>query len=232
MSISVAVVTGGSRGIGLATARQLASQGYALVLAARSRDPLEAAAAQLREAGVACESVAVDVGSPAGAGEVIDAALRRFGRLDVLVNNAGVAPVAKLDAVTDDAFSGCVSTNVAAVFYTTRAAWPAMRAQGSGVIVNVSSVASVDPFPGFSVYGACKAWVNAFTKAVAAEGRPLGIRAYSVAPGAVETSMLRSAFPDFPAKQTLAPEQVAAVISRLCDPAFSPASGETVFVRK
>ena len=107
-----------------------------------------------------------------------------------------------------------------------------MRQQRSGVIVNISSVASVDPFPGFSIYGACKAWVNLFTKALAAEGKPLGIRAYAIAPGAVETSMLRSAFPDFPADHTLRPDDIAAAIEAVCDDRLAHSSGQTIFVRK
>jgi 3-oxoacyl-[acyl-carrier protein] reductase len=107
-----------------------------------------------------------------------------------------------------------------------------MKSQGGGVLVNVSSMASVDPFRGFSIYGASKAWVNLFTQAIAEEGRPLGIRAFAVAPGAVETQMLRANFPDIPRDRTLEPADVAAVILSLCDERMRHCSGQTIFVRK
>ena len=121
---------------------------------------------------------------------------------------------------------------MAAIFHTTRAVWPLMKAQGGGVIINMSSMAAVDPFPGFAVYGASKAWVNLFSQATASEGKPHGIRVFSVAPGAVETGLMRASFPDFPADKTLAPDEVAAVILSLCEPALAPCSGQTLFVRK
>jgi NAD(P)-dependent dehydrogenase (short-subunit alcohol dehydrogenase family) len=106
----------------------------------------------------------------------------------VLVNNAGTAPLCPLEQIDDKLLSDTLAVNVQAVVYTCRAAWPALQ-QSRGTIINISSVAAVDPFPGFSLYGATKAWVNAFTQALAGEGKPLGIRALCVGPGAVETRM-------------------------------------------
>jgi len=134
--------------------------------------------------------------------------------------------------MSDDDFEQALRANIAGVFYMTRAAWPALRRQGSGTVVNISSLAAVDPFPGFAVYGACKAWVSLFTKAADDEGRPLGIRVFAIAPGAVETAMLRQNFPDIPAEQTLAPDEVAGMIEAVCEPRASHASGQTIFIRK
>lgn len=232
MDLPVAIVTGASRGIGLATALRLGAGGHALVIAARNAAGLQSAVERLRHENVPCEAVPVDVGTPAGAREVVQIALTRFGRVDVLVNNAGAAPRAALESLTDEHFQQVISANVASVFYMTRGVWTHMRQRGGGVIVNVSSVASMDPFPGFSVYGAAKAWVNVFTRAVAEEGRPHGIRVFAVAPGAVETRMLRDNFPDFPADRTLDPTDVARVICALCEPTWTPACGQTIVVRK
>jgi len=118
------------------------------------------------------------------------------------------------------------------VFFCTRSVWPVMRAGGGGTVVNLSSLASIDPFPGFAVYGGTKAWVNTFTKAAADEGRPHGIRVLAVAPGAVETRMLRHHFPDFPATETLAPDDVARLVEACCGPALAHSSGQTLFIRR
>ncbi len=232
MSRRVCIVTGASRGIGRATAAAFAREGCDLVLAARSREALEQTAAQVREAGADCAILAADVATRAGCEQLVQAALDRFGRLDVLVNNAGVAPMAPIGTFTDDDFDAAVRVNIAAVFHTTRAAWQPMVRQGGGVIVNVSSVASVDPFTGFAVYGGCKAWVNTFTRAVAEEGREHNVRVFAVAPGAVDTQMLRQHFPDFPAAQCLRPEDVAATIVAVTRDDFAHATGQTIFVRR
>jgi NAD(P)-dependent dehydrogenase (short-subunit alcohol dehydrogenase family) len=226
------IITGASRGIGLAAALRFAKAGYDIVAAARSPGPLEAAARQIQACGVACEALPVDISEAAGARELIEVATKRFGRIDVLVNNAGTAPLSPIDQMSDEVFDDCLRLNCGSVFFLTRAVWATMRRQRSGTIVNVSSVASIDPFPGFAVYGACKTWVNAFTQAVAREGQPLGIRVFCVAPGAVETQMLREHFPDFPRDQTLAPDEVARLIEAVCDPSYDRQVGQTLFIDK
>lgn len=225
------MVTGASRGIGLATARRFAQAGFDLVIAARGATELEAAAGEVRKLGAGVEALPVDISTPAAAAELVDVAVRRFGRIDVLVNNAGNAPLTPIERMSDEAFNECLHVNVSAVFFATRAAWPVMRDQGGGVIVNVSSMASLDPFQGFGVYGACKAWVNLFTHAAASEGRSLGIRVFAVAPGAVETVMLRANFPEYPERLTIQPDEVAAAIEGVCDPRFARASGQTIVLR-
>jgi 3-oxoacyl-[acyl-carrier protein] reductase len=216
----------------LATALRFAGAGCNVVVAARNEEALDEAMERIGAAGAECAAVTADVGEPEQACQIVTAAVERFGRIDVLVNNAGRAPLAKIDEIAADEFDSVTAVNIAAVFHTTRTAWPHMQKQGGGVIVNVSSLASVDPFPGFATYGASKAWVNLFTHAAAAEGRPFNIRVFAVAPGAVETQMMRSTFPDFPADQTLDPDHVAAVIESVCDERMAHASGQTVFVRK
>jgi len=232
METRVCIITGGSRGIGLATALRMARGGARVVLVARQAGALARAAQQVRASGGSCETITADVGVEVDAQRVIATTVDLCGRVDVLVNNAGVAPLGALDTFSTADFSATLSTNIAAVFYMTRGAWGVFRRQGAGLIVNISSLAAIDPFPGFAAYGASKAWVNLFTQAVAAEGKPLGIRAFAVAPGGVETDMLRRAFPDFPRDQTLAPDDVAALVEAVCEPRFAGASGQTIYVRK
>jgi NAD(P)-dependent dehydrogenase (short-subunit alcohol dehydrogenase family) len=232
MSAKTCVITGASRGIGLATAMRFAGNGWRVLASARGKPDLRQALDQLKTTGAECEAVVADIGTRAGAQRVIDAACERFGAIDVLVNNAGAAPLAPIDEFSQGDFERAVATNIAGVFHMTQTAWPVLKAQGHGTIVNISSVASIDPFPGFAVYGACKAWVNIFTKATAAEGKPLGIRVFGVAPGGVETGMLRELFPDFPGEQVLGPDDVAGLIEAVCDPRMNYVTGETIFIRK
>lgn len=228
----VIVVTGGSRGIGLAIASRFIRRGFSAVLAARNGEALAAAARELPCLRGQVETLALDLREMGAGKELIAFAVSKFGRVDALVNNAGVAPLSPIDEMTDAEFLEVQQVNVQAMFACTRAVWPLMRAQKSGVILNTSSVSAVDPFPGFAVYGASKAWVNTFTLALGAEGAPLGIRTYSVAPGAVETALLRSRFPDFPAEQALSADELAVVFEELYDEKDGRRSGQTVVVRR
>lgn len=232
MNAPCCIVTGGSRGIGRATALRFARDGYQIVIAARDPERLTETGREVEACGVACERVALDLTQTTAVQALIRRATERFGRIDVLVNNAGHAPLSPIDDLSDEEFERTWRLNVTAVFAATRAVIPVMRAQGGGTIVNVSSVASVDPFRGFAVYGASKAWVNLFTQAVAAEHQGDNIRAFAVAPGAVETELLRGLFKDLPPEACLDPAHVADVISAVCQPAMKPCSGQTIFVRK
>lgn len=229
---SVICVAGGGRGIGRATAVRFARDKAKVAVAARTRDDLEHTRRLVESAGGACECHVADLGDETAAAAVVQAVAERYGRLDILVNCAGLAPGATIETLDRDTFDAIARANIKSVYGTCRAAWPVMKAQGEGVMINVSSMASLDPFPGLTAYGAAKAWVNAWTRGLANEGRAVGIRVFGVAPGAVETRMLRELFPDFPEDQTLAPEDVADVIYTLAQPACRYATGETVFVRK
>lgn len=232
MKDAIVVVTGGGRGIGRAICQRFAADGAHVVAASRSAAALAETRKAIEAAGGACSTEPTDVCSPEEVDALLEGTVSRFGRVDVLVNNAGVAPQASIESLDPALFETILSVNVTAVFLGCRAVWPVMKNQGGGVIINISSVASIDPFPAFAAYGASKAWVNAWTRALAEEGRTAGIRVFSVAPGAVETRMLRDAFPDFPKDQTLQPADVADVVHALAQPTCRYATGQTVFVRK
>lgn len=228
----VVVVTGGGRGIGRAIAERFAQSGAQVIAAARSFKELEEIRSSIEASGGRCSVQTTDVGSAEEIESLVEQTLGQFGRVDVLVNNAGIAPQANIEDLDEALFETVLLVNMRAVYRACRAVWPAMKKQGGGVIVNISSVASVDPFPGFTAYGAAKAWVNAWTHGLANEGRPHGIRVYAVAPGAVETRMLRDPFPNFPADQALLPADVANMVYWLAQPECRYATGQTIFVRK
>jgi 3-oxoacyl-[acyl-carrier protein] reductase len=189
MAGKVAVVTGGSRGIGLATALALASHGAGVVVTATSDDGLSAAAADLeRVAAGSVLTVRADVRSPADMAAACAAAVSKFGGLDVLVNNAGVGLFRPVADMSDGEWRLLFDTNVTGVFNATRAAIPHLRARGGGWIVNVSSLSATGPFAGGAAYCATKAAVDVFTEALMQELRPDNIRVTSVAPGSVDTS--------------------------------------------
>lgn len=228
----VCIITGGSSGIGFETARRFAAEGYNLALCARNADRLAAAESDLSERGVDVLAKSVDLSEPGSATAFVNAAVKTLGRVDVLVNSAGVAPNRSLQSFDPTTFDRTVAVNVRAVFETTWAVWEPLKHVGGGVIINVSSLAAVDPFPGFSVYGGTKAFVETFTLAVANEGKGDGIRAFCVRPGAVDTPLLRSLFPDFPKEERLAPSAIADLIFHLCSDSMRYSSGESITIKK
>src|SRR5215471_306774 len=150
MGEAVAIVTGAGRGIGREAARQLAREGHLLALVARTESDLKAAQQELGESII----FPLDVGDADNAEAIVSRTLHRFGRLDAIVHCAGIAPMLSVEETTDAQWRAVIDTNLSAAFYLARAAWPIFRKLGGGVIVNVSSLSAVDPFPGFVAYGA------------------------------------------------------------------------------
>lgn len=230
----VAIITGASSGIGLAAAEMLGREGYSLALVARRKGLLEQAAVEVKRHARKAQTLVLaedlaDAGAPA---RIVAQTLERFGRIDAMINSAGAAPLLPIAQVTPALWRECIDANLSYVVQMTAAAWPTFERQRSGVIVNLSSMASIDPFPGFAIYAAAKIGLNMFTACTAREGAAIGLRAVAVAPGAVETPMLRQHFSveTIPADKALAPEAVAqvAVDCILGRRAFKP--GETIVV--
>ena len=183
----VAVVTGGSEGIGLAIARALSKEGARLVLGARRKEQLETAAASLRSGGRECRAVPCDVTNPQQLTRLMEAGLERWQRLDILVANAGVGLSGEFTELTRDDLRRVFEVNVHGVLNSIQAALPAMLEQGSGKIVIVSSVLGFRGVPGFSGYCATKAALNSLAESLAVELAPKGIEVLLAAPGLTET---------------------------------------------
>lgn len=212
MSRPVAIVTGAGSGIGRCVARQLAEEGFALVLVGRTAAKLEETARGLGENPHLL--VAADLAERAEPGRIVADCIDRFGRLDCLVQVAGIAPLAPL-AETDDALlAACFEANAFGPARLIRAAWPHFARQRGGRVVNVSTIGTLDPFPGFFAYAASKSALDSFTRSAAREGAAIGVEAWSVNPGAVETPLLRQNFGEavIPSHRTLSPEAVARVV--------------------
>jgi 3-oxoacyl-[acyl-carrier protein] reductase len=222
----IAIVTGSSKGIGLAIARGLLARGDRVVINGRKQDELERAASGLGSADRVL-AVRADVRQPREAERLVDEAVARFGGLDVLVNNAGIGKFANVADMSLDDWHAIVETNLNAVFYCTRAGIRAMRRSGGGFIVNISSLAGKNAFPGGAAYCASKAALNHFSEALMQEVRYDGIRVSYVMPGSVATG-----FGDHPAggeaAWKLTPEDVAKVVLDLVshDPRSLPSRVE------
>ena len=186
----VVVITGASSGLGAATARHLAAAGAKLVLGARRLDRLQALATEL-DLGAAA-AVETDVTDPAQVKRLVDAAVAAHGRIDVLLNNAGLMPQSLLERGRVDEWDRMIDVNIKGVLYGIAAALPHMKAQKGGHIINVSSVAGHKVRPGSSVYAATKAAVRMLSEGLRQEVKPFNIRTTIISPGAVESELPQS----------------------------------------
>jgi len=230
MSKPVAIITGAGRGIGRATAIALAGRGYDLALISRTAAELQETA-RLAGAG---RVVPCDVTDAEAVQAAVENTVGNFGGLDAIVHCAGLAPVLSIAEMTIQQWHAVINANLSAAFYLSKAAWPTFVRQKKGVIVNVSSVASRDPFPGFAAYGAAKAALNLFGLSAAREGFASGIRVHTIAPGAVETDMFRAILSpqQYPTEKTLSPADVADVIVRCVTGELRHSSGEVIYLHK
>ena len=185
----VVIITGGTRGIGLASARLLAEDGASVVVSGRDAGRLEAVTRELEAAGKAILSVDADVAKREDADRLVEAARERFGRIDVLVNNAGMTRDQLLVRMKDDDWDQVLDTNLRGVFFMTRAVGKVMMRQRSGRIINISSTAGIMGNAGQVNYSAAKAGVIGLTKAAARELAHWTILVNAVAPGLIETDM-------------------------------------------
>ena len=214
MSLSgkVAVVTGGSRGIGLATARRLLRQGASVAITGTDEARLETAARELAAAGRVL-GVRADVRQHAEVQALFERVGRELGGVDIVVNNAGYGLFRPVADTTVEEWHRVLDTNLSGVFYCCHAALPLLRQRGGGWIINISSLASKNPFVNGAAYCASKAALNAFSEALMQEVRHDGIRVAYVLPGSVNTGF--GGMTNTKADWALQPDDVAEVVADL-----------------
>jgi 3-oxoacyl-[acyl-carrier protein] reductase len=234
-----AVITGGTRGIGLAVAKRLAADGFDVLLTYRGDEQVAAAAhAELADSGRQVEIIAADISTADGAGDAIETAMQRLGRLDVLVNNAGITRDTLLMRMSDEDWDAVLTTNLKGAFLTSKAAIRPMLRQRSGRIVNMSSVVGQAGNAGQANYAAAKAGLIGFTKSLAKEVGSRGITVNAIAPGFIATR-LTDALPEdikgailerTPLGRFGTPEDVAGAVAFLVGPDAAFITGHTLTV--
>src|SRR4051794_31250303 len=185
----VVVITGASSGLGEATARLLSAQGASVVLGARRVERLQSLADELEAGGGKALAIATDVTDRAQVQRLVDTAVERHGRIDVMINNAGLMPQSLLERLRVDEWERMVDVNIKGVLYGIAAALPHMQRQKGGHIINVSSVAGHKVGPGSAVYAATKHAVRALSEGLRQEAKAYGIRTTVVSPGAAATEL-------------------------------------------
>ena len=188
----VVVITGASSGLGEATARLLSAEGASVALGARRIDRLQSLAKELSGKGGKALATATDVADCDEVKTLVDTALQTFGRIDVMINNAGLMPQSLLERLKVDEWNRMIDVNLKGVLYGIAAALPRMKQQKSGHFINVSSVAGHRVGPGFAVYAATKHAVRALSEGLRQEVKPYNIRTTVISPGAVATELPNS----------------------------------------
>jgi NADP-dependent 3-hydroxy acid dehydrogenase YdfG len=185
----VVVITGASSGLGAATARLLSAEGANVVLGARRVDRIQSLADELNAKGGKAIAIATDVTDHDQVKHLVDAAVQKFGRIDVMINNAGLMPQSPLERLKIDDWNRTIDVNIKGVLYGIAAALPHMKQQKAGHIINVSSVAGHKVTPNGAVYCATKHAVRALSEGLRVEVKPYNIRTTIISPGAVATEL-------------------------------------------
>lgn len=236
----VAIITGGSRGIGYATVEAFLQEGASVVLCASRQETADRAVAELRERYTSAdvEGIYPNLSEYASVQSAFDKVAEKYGKIDILINNAGVSESTPFTEYTEETFSKVMDLNIKAVFHCTKAVSEHMIAAGSGVILNTSSMVSVYGQPAGIAYPTSKFAVNGFTLSLARELGPKGIRVNAVAPGITYTDMMRAVpkeviepmIAQIPLRRMGQPEDIANAFVFLASDRASYISGEVLHV--
>ncbi len=215
MEKPVAFITGASRGIGQEIAGRLAGMGYDLFITGRDGKKLKTLTENLTAKGVEVAYYAADLADEGAVLTLKRAFVRTYSRLDVLVNNAGMAVSKPFEEVTIEDWDLIMKVNARAPFFLTQALIPVMKKREEGVIINISSVVGRLGYPDQSAYGASKHAMHGFSKALAKELQPYNIRVHIVAPGGVDTELVEKMRPDIDKEALMRPEEIADIVAFL-----------------
>lgn len=192
----IAIITGGTRGIGLETARTFAKNGAKVIIFGSRQETVDKALAELREEGLEVDGYWPDLNSYPEIEQTVNTILNEHSHIDILVNNAGISADRPIEDTSPEDFDKIIDLNLRAVFYVTKAVVPSMKRNKSGVILNTSSMVSIYGQPAGVGYPASKFAVNGLTKSLARELAPAGIRVNAVAPGITKTDMVAALPPE------------------------------------
>ena len=235
----VIIVTGASRGIGAAAAIELAANGAKLCLSARAASSCSGVLEQIKNAGGEAFAASCDMSDYAAVEKMVAETLDRYGRIDALINNAGIIdPIGAIATSDPEEWARNISVNLVGVYHGTRAVLPRFFEQESGVIINISSGAAHDPYEGWAAYCSGKAGVYMMTRATALEAAEKGVRVYGFAPGVVDTDMqvtIRASgindVSKIPRENLASAEQPAKAIAWLCSEAARDLAGQELSIR-
>lgn len=236
----IALITGGSRGLGRAIALAYADAGAEIALASRSPEQLDEVAQAIRTKGRRALTIETDVSNSEEVAKMVDATQKEFGRIDILVNSAGVGWAERVDAMSDGTFDWIVKTNLYGTFYACREALRVMIPQKSGCIINLASVSGIKAISGLGAYAATKGGVIMLTKTLALENTRHNIRVNAIAPGYIRTDMNAALLDDpeagpkllrlIPMRRPGQPEEIGGLAIYLASDAASYITGEIFFI--
>ena len=205
----IAIVTGSSSGIGKAIALTFAEEGACVVVAARRQHLCEQTVKQIREKGGEAMAIQTDVTDEAQVDRLITETVKRYGRLDLLVNNAGIGGGGPIENTSTETFDLVLNTNLRGTFFCCRAGFRQMKQHGGGTIINMSSVAGVQAWAGTGTYSASKHGIMALTRSLADEGRPYKIKVSAICPGGVADELVDASPEEILRSEKISPYDIA-----------------------
>jgi NAD(P)-dependent dehydrogenase (short-subunit alcohol dehydrogenase family) len=213
--MKTAVVTGASKGIGKVIALKLASLGYSLAIVGRNEKQLADLKSEIEKSGVSCLALEADLTDEKAPQRIIEGTISHFGRLDLLINNAGSAQSADILETDTATWNSVFTVNARAPFFLCKAAIPHLRKSENPVIINIGSVVGFKGYEGQAAYSSSKHALAGFTKALAKEVQDDGIQVHLISPGGVNTEMIREMRPDINPAELIQPDEIAELIEFL-----------------